>query len=275
MTIRVPNTLTVDNSEKYEVSIRLWPGGLSFSGYIPSEENSFFTETALFDNELSTAQSLKNLFFANPCFAYTYRRFVVMTAVGAYTFVPDEVYLEKNRDRLFAFCHSKEENRKILSQPLEPFLASLLFELDNDVYEFLVRSLENPQFIHCMSPLLAAWGRKSRERYPKQMYAYMHEGLLDMACFEQGELLFANSFDCETEYDALYYITYVCKLIGMDQLADHLYFCGDKQKCFKTMGTLKKYIEHTDYMRPHLENYKVAVDREVYIDVLTLISCGL
>ena len=34
MTLRVTDTLTADNSEKYEVSIRLWPGGLSFSGYV-------------------------------------------------------------------------------------------------------------------------------------------------------------------------------------------------------------------------------------------------
>ena len=42
MTISIPDTLTTDNSEKYIVSIRLRSGGLSFSGYDPRLEGSFF-----------------------------------------------------------------------------------------------------------------------------------------------------------------------------------------------------------------------------------------
>ncbi|MBP9481684.1 MAG: DUF3822 family protein, partial [Parabacteroides sp.] len=42
MGISIPEILNTGNSEKYKLSIRLWSGGLSFSGYNPSESGSFF-----------------------------------------------------------------------------------------------------------------------------------------------------------------------------------------------------------------------------------------
>lgn len=276
MTIRVPNTLTADNSEKYEVSIRLWPGGLSFSGCIPSEKDSFFTETALFDDDMLIAQSLKGIFFDNPCFSYVYKSLYVICVSGRYTFVPDNVFLEKEKDRLFLFCHHRNgEEMKVLAQPLKKLSLSLLFDVNADVYEFLMRSLVNPCFIHCLSPLLTAWQKESLVCYPKQVYIFIHEELLDIVCFERGEMLFANSFAYETQNDVIYYIVYVCRQLGINQLEDCLHFCGNKGDCYPIMSEVKKYIGQVDYLLPKMKDYIVAVDQDVYMDVLTLTECGL
>lgn len=276
MTIRVPNTLTADNSENYEVSIRLWPGGLSFSGYIPSDKESFFTETVLFDADVPVVQSLKNVFFDNPCFSYVYRSFYVMCVSGKYTLAPESVFSDNNKDALFSFCHYQgSDGMKVLAQPLKKLSASLLFDMDNEVYEFLVRSLMNPQFIHCLSPLLTAWQEESLACYPKQVYIFIHEKILDMICFEHGELLFANSFAYEAANDIIYYIIYVCRQLGINQLEDNLHFCGSKEDCYPVMPEVEKYIGQVDYLSPKMKDYIVAVDQDVYMDVLTLTECGL
>ena len=275
MTIRVSDTLTVDNSEKYEVSIRLWSDGLSFSGYIPMEKDSFFTETIFFDSDIDFSQSLKNVFFDNPCFSYTYKSFYIIFISGKYTSVPNDVLSEKHSNSLFSFCHRKDEAGRVLTQKVDNLNLSLLYEVNNSVYEFLTRSIVTPRFTHYLYPLLISWQKNSFTHYPKQVYAYIHENMLDIVCFERGEMLFVNSFGYEKISDIIYYIMYVCRQIGVDQLEDNLHFCGDKEQCDSAMEVIKTYIRHIDYLSPEPTGYISPIDEQTFIDTITLIECAL
>ena len=275
MTIRVPDTLTVDNSEKYEVSIRLWPGGLSFSGYIPQEKDSFFSDEVIFDSDLPMSLSLKNTFFDNQCLSYLYRSLYVIYASEKYTLVPENVFSEKDKSLLFSLCHQQDKIGKILVQQLSNLQSFMLFNVDNDSYEFLMRSLVNPRFVHSFSPLLLVWQKMSLTSYPKQVHAFVHDNLMDIACFERGEMLFVNSFNCDNDNDIVYYIMYACRQLDINQLEDSIHFCGDEAKCLSTMSVIGKYIKLTDYMPSRMKNYTVADDKDVYMDVVTLIECAL
>ena len=275
MAICVPDTLTIDNSEKYEVSIRLWPGGLSFSGCIPMDKNSFFSETVFFGDDMSIEQSLKNIFFDNQSLSYVYHSLYVICTSRKYTLVPDNVLSEKDKELLFSFCHKADKADKILVQSLTGLNSSLLFGINNEIYEFFVRSLINPRFIHSLSPLLIAWQKNSFVCYPKQVYVVIHNDSFDIICFERGEMLFVNSYDHETDKDIVYYIMYVCKQLGVNQLEDSIYFCGNKIKCQSVMSVVKKYIKQIDFLSPELKKYNAKAGQNVFMDVVTLTECGL
>jgi hypothetical protein len=275
MMIRVPDTLNAANSESYHVSIRLWPDGLSFSGYIPSERESFFSETVTFDRKTPLTESLKEIFFNSECLSCLYRSLYVISVSGKYTLVPDSVFNEKNKELLFSYCFQHGGNSRVLSQPLKPFGSFLLFGMDNGAYEFLMRSLVNPRFIHFLSPMLTAWRKQSVASHPRQLYAVIHDSMLDLVCFEQGEILFINSFGYETENDIIYFILYACKQLSINQLEDSISFCGDKIMCRKVMPVIRTYMVHVDILSPEIGQYRVATDREVPVDVVTLVECGL
>ena len=275
MTICVPDTLTVDNSERYKVSIRLWPGGLSFSGYIPMEKDSFFAEEVLFDSGVPVVQSLKGVFFENHSFSYSYKSFHVICASEKYTLVPDSVFSEKDKELLFSFCHKADKTKKILVQPIKGLNASLLFGVEHEVYEFLMRSLINPQFIHSLSPMIVSWQKNSFTCYPKQVYVIVRTDTFDVVCFERGELLFANTFDCETDKDIVYYIMYVCRQLGINQLEDCIKFCGNDTKCRSVMSVVGKYIKQIEYFTPDVKNYQILSNKNASMDVVTLMECGL
>lgn len=275
MIIRVPDTLNVNNSENYNVSIRLWPGGLSFFGYIPSEKDSFFTETVSLDPSIPLVQSLKEVFFENVCLSYVYNALHVISVSDRYTLVPESVFSEKGKDLLFSYCFQADGKLKVLAQPLPGFYSFLLYSIENEVYEFMVRSLVNPQFIHFLSPMLSDWREKSMNCYPKQIYAVIHDGILDIVCFGQGELLLVNSFGYETENDIIYFIMYVCKQLSVSQLEDTIFFCGDKTMCGKIMPVIRKYIERVDFFAPKIRSYRAAVDQDLSMDIVTLVECGL
>ena len=273
MTLRVIDTLTADNSEKYEVSIRLWPGGLSFSGYVLHEKDSFFTETFLFDSDQSMAQSLKNTFFDNQYFSYLYRSVSVLYVSGKYTLVPDSVFSEKDKSLLFSLCHQYNKKDTILVYPLKELQSKILYTIENEVYEFLVRSLVNPHIVHYLSPLLISWQKKSLTSYPKHIYVFIHDNILDIACFEHGEMLFLNAFDYEKENDIIYYILYTCRQLCINQLEDNMYLCGDEMTCRSVMSVIKKYIKEVDYLPPRSDRYTVAADKAMYYDLAALMQC--
>jgi hypothetical protein len=275
MMIRVPDMLNVNNAESYHVSIRLWPDGLSFSGYILTERDSFFTETVAFDKRVPLVESLKEIFFNNECLSYIYRSLYVIAVSRKYTLVPDSVFIEKNKELLFSFCFQTDESSRVLSQPLKPFGSFLLYSMDNEVYEFMMRSLVNPRFIHFLSPMLSEWRKQSVACYPKQLYVVIHDEMLDIVCFAQGEMLFVNSFCYETESDIVYFMMYVCKQLSLNQLEDYVSFCGDKMMCRKIVSVVKNYIAHVDIVSPKIKQYQVEFDRDVPVDVITLIECGL
>ena len=271
----IPDKLTADYSENYKVSIRLMPDGLSFFGYIPAEKDSFFMEKFFFNQELSTVDALKNIIFTNACFSYTYRSFHVICVSEKYTMVADHVFVEQEKDRLFTFCHQKDKSLKVFAQPLKTLNTFILFGIDEDVYAFLLRSLANPVFVHSLSPLLNAWHKKSLAVSCKLMHVVLRESVMDVLCIEQGDLLFLNSYDFDGDNDVLYYIMYICKQTGFNQLEDYLTISGEQSRCQSAVSVINKYIKRVDYLQPVLEGYRVALNDELPLDVIALIECGL
>ena len=271
----IPDKLTADNSENYKVSIRLMPDGLSFWGYVPSEKDSFFMETFPFDDGMSMVESLKDIIFKYPCFSFVYRSFHVICVSRKYTLAADHIFIETEKDRLFNFCHPADPTLKVLVQPLKSLNAYILFGLDCDVYAFLVRSLTNPHFIHSLSPLMIAWQNKSLRVFPKLMHVVVHPHTMDVMCFEQGNLLFANAYDHENSKDIVYYIMYICKQSGINQLEDYLTISGPQDLCRTVLSFINKYVKKTNYLHQQINDYQVESAHELTLDMIALMECGL
>ena len=270
----IPDKLTADYSENYEVSIRLMPDGFSFWGYIPAEKDSFFKETFFFDHELPVVDALKRIIFENPCFSYTYRSFHVICVSEKYTLAADHVFVEQQKERLFAFCHQADRSLKVIAQPVNALNTFILFGIDEEVYAFLMRSLVNPVFVHSLSLLLLAGHKRSVAVSRKLMHVAIHKSTIDVLCIEHGDLLFLNSYGYDTGSDILYYIMYICKQTGFNQLDDYLTISGNQARCQPVLSIVNKYIKQVDYMQPALAGYQVTLTDEPPLDVIALIECG-
>jgi hypothetical protein len=275
MKILFPENITADNSERYNFSIRFCAGSLAFSGYISGERRSFFYETVPLDLSISYIDALKNIFFENECMKYVYKSLNVICTTEKYTIVPDDVYVEKNRRELFSLCISPSGNHKIASQHVEELNCMILFEVEREVYEFLVRSYVNVNFLHLLSPLLKIWQKASLEAYSRHVYVNVREGIADILCFEHGNLVFANSFRYEMESDLLYYVVYVFKQTGFSQLEDELFFCGEAAVCMSAVKSLNTYFERITLLHGAMEKYVAPVDQEVPFDIVKLTECEL
>ena len=268
MNLCVPDILTTGNSEKYTVSIRLWPDGLSFAGHIPSEKDSFFYTEIEIDRTKPYIKAIKDIFFAHPFFAYAYQHTCVICANRQYTLIPANIFVEQQKEQLMSFVFSSPEE-KILHDNLDEFDSKVLFGIQPKVYDFFSRMLINPIFTHAITAQLIQWKHRSLTAYPKQLFVALHKDTMDAACFYRENLLFVNSFQVDDSADMLYYILYIWKQTGMDQQKDKLVLFANTETYQTLKENLQTYILQIEYVQPRLSSTGLAVPP----DVTALFQC--
>ena len=268
MNLRVPDTLTTDNSGKYTVSIRLTPDGFSFAGVIPAEKDSLFYSETEIDRTKPYVQVIQDLFFTHPFLAYSYKRTYVVCTNRQFTLIPENVFVEKQKEQLMSFVFSSLE-AKTMYKKLDEMESIILYSIQPEVYDFFSRSLINPIFTHAISSQLVQWRNQSLIQYSKQLFVALHEETMDAACFYHETLLFVNSFQIDAAADILYYILYIWKQTGMDQQKDKLTLFANTQKHQTLKETLQTYLLQIEFIQP----FQLETDLVVPSDILALFQC--
>lgn len=271
MTISLPDTLTIENSGKYILSIRLLPDGLSFAGYIPAVPGSFFYRKARFDSGISVLASFKEFFFAHDFLTWPYKQVRFQVVTPQYTLVPTSIFEEKRKEEFLSFQFSQPENH-CLTNPLPDAQTVLLFGIDREVYEFCVRSFIDPLFIHYITPQLLLWKRQSLLSFPRRMYGIIQDKTVDIFCYNRGELLFANTFAVKCTEDILYFLLYVWRQLEFDQQKDMLYLSGDKGDYHSLQKDLHTYLREIHPVEMPSEAYLLGTEMaQVPIDLMASI----
>lgn len=245
MVIRIPDTFTVEQSEKYLASIRLEPGGLSFFCCHAATGEDFFSAKVQFEQPQTYVSALKECFFDNECLSWKYKQLCLLATETPYTLVPETYYEKERRDALFAFNFPEASaTRQILENKLADGTV-LLYALPEEVYSFCARSFAAPEFLHSAALLLEQWKRLSETSLYKQLFVQVCGQHIELACFApQGKLRLANSFEVRSTRDILYYILYVWKQEGLDQLNDRLFLSGSPARCAELRQALSLYLRH-------------------------------
>ncbi len=245
MAISSIDHITADNAERYILSIRLRSDGLSFCGYIPSEAERFFHVNRDFDRTVPYLRALKDFFFEYELLSFGFKRVNILWAPSRYLLIPETLFQVSKQNELHAFACVSSGNR-MLHHVIKAEQSVLLFDMEEDIYEFCSRSFLYPRFFHPMYPLLVLWRKQSRDYKSGQLFVFLQKKQMDLACFADEKLLFANTFSVESADDMLYYILYVWKQLNLDQQNDRVRITGNASLCMEIIGLLRDYIKHPE-----------------------------
>lgn len=273
MTISIPDTLHIENSLNYIMSIRLRSDGLSFFAFIPGDKEAVVYEEAPFDSSNSLKETLEEFFYDNPFLSWNYRKIFVMIDTPFYTAVPDDAYIEKEKNRWLEFVFTTPPPQaEVIGELWTEENIRLLFGIDKEAYTFLARSFIDPVFIHTLSPLYSLWKRNSRITLPKQMYLYLHDKRMDVVLFDQGKLIFINSFLVDKRDDLLFYILHIWKSCKLDQTTDELLLTGETERIESIMQSLSLYIRNI-HPWEHPASCSSEATKQLPIDLIALSLC--
>ena len=273
----IQSSLTADNAKSYLMSIRLCSGGLSFYAYRPSVGNSFVHAEWSFPAESPYCESLKSCCLENPILLWDYQAVSIVVVSASYALVPEILFEEEKKKQLYTFTLLQKVD-EVCSAQIKDLSAYLLFGIDKTLLTFCQNQWQNGQFTHSIVHQLKLqyqqaqrYRSQSAESVIRLMYVVLQEDSIDISCFSEGSLLYANSFLATNTSDKLYYILSVWKTTGFDQLKDILFIRGDSPELIEQ---LKTYI-------PHVRPIELPTDAFLYgtsflkapIDIISLSLC--
>jgi hypothetical protein len=249
MPFDLPGTLTSDSAEKYIVSIRLQPDGLSFSGYVQGMPSSFFLRRTLFDRGKPYGEAFKEWFFDNHFLAWDYREVRIIPVSSRYTLVPRPFFDETKKEQIMTLVFL-DPDPCFLSNTTCDDLVILIFDISPDIHSFCSRSFSHPRFIHSITPQLTFFRRQSRVGLSARMYGISQDNSLHVFCFRGDSILFVNTFSVTVMDDLLYYLLFIWNHVGFDREKDELYLStgtGHYNTLALTLSTYLRYVRPVEF----------------------------
>lgn len=87
----------------------------------------------------------------------------------------------------------------------------------------------------------------------RKLYGYFHDKKVDIFAFTQNRFRFYNRYDTNNPQDAVYFLLYVWKQLGMDQQKDELYISGQLPEEQTLIENLQKYLRKAYTVNPSAE----------------------
>lgn len=266
------NVIDLDKTEKYILSIRLQPDGFSFSVHDPLTDGSFYFQQEQFDESKSYCEALQDAVYANEILLKDYRKIYVLISSSRFTLLPESLADGENLESCYNFCFPSHQE-KILANKLPRNGCYTVFGLNADVYSFLSRTFANPVFIHHLSPLCEYFFSKSGVGNYARMFIQLQKDRIDIICYNNRNLAFANTFVCSSAPDMAYYILNVWQQLKMDQEKDELLYAGTDVHTDALLAILKRYIANMEPLvlpQRILELGKETVQAPFDLNILTI-----
>lgn len=235
----IPETIDLGQSEKYDLSIRIRPDGLMFSIADPDTAENFCLRNTTFSED-SMVNNIQRIIFDLNFLTQQFRKTSVLVVSKNYNIVPTEYLNDKEIQSLYDFVNFNKTNHLLTHQNIQQQNITL-FDIDTGLYEFLMRSLYNPVFLHHTNPLITRfqnWNKAVSQS--SRMIVNYHDDMMDIFCFSPEKLILSQTYQGEQPMNQLYYILKVWEYCHFDQQEEWLYIVGEPPR--ETMSGLQKYI---------------------------------
>lgn len=265
--------ITADNAEKYKLSIRLRPDGLSFSVYQVADKGDFLHKEVDFDRSKPYLAALKEFFFGHDFLSFPFKRVDIVVIGAQFMTVPHILFDEKRIGELMQFTFGDAPQR-YLHHALADDSSVFLYGMDEEVYEFCSRSLIQPRFIHGLVPLLNRWKKQNRNQTFGQCFLLIYPDFFTLAFLREGKLVFLNAFGYQQFSDLEYLVLYAWQQTGFDQLKDQLLVRNETRHTDNFPEQLKTYIKHIHPMTLPAEAFLLGAGvAQAPMDIISLALC--
>lgn len=234
------------NTRLYTLSIRLRSNGFSFSRYDILSENSYEYKDYSFHSGASYLQSLENIILNDEIFLQPYKDVNIIIAGNRFTLVPQEFAEDEETLKKFYRFNIESENEKILNNTLIQTSTQIVFGVDKDLHNFLMRTFAGPKFLHSHSILNEYFAPKSRLGNNAKMMCQIRDNKLDIICHKRGKLIFSNGFEFSDINDAAFYLLSCWKNIGYNNILDILQLTGVNEQTQALNEIVSDYLTNIE-----------------------------
>lgn len=267
-------TETIINNKS--LSIRLCTNGLSFCVYSPGSDAPFTYKVHDMNHTISMAANLKEALRTEPLLQQQYQRVNVLVTTTDVTTVPVAYFDAETVDDVYSLCFPKARPQHVTYNVLRRSGVALVFGIEKTVYQLLLDDFPRARFYASASTLIEFFSEKSAGGTNRKMYVYLHEREITVYAFEQGRMLFVNSFQVTGVSDMQYYILNVWQQLVFDQIDDALFIVGDNDNRQELSEKISYFLQNaTQIDRSSDFHSRITEGNEMIpYDLQTLLVCG-
>lgn len=234
------------------------------------------------------AANLKKALSDEPVLKENYQRVNILVSTPNFTTMPASEFQREQAEELYRFVFSKQESCHVSYNVLRRSGMAILFGVDKNIHQMLLDDFPRARFYASASTLVEYFSEQSLGGNGRRMYAYLHERQaarhlslqpreMSVYCFDQGKVLFANTYPVHAAADCQYYILAVWQQLGFDVCADTLCLVDDSDMGKIISQAISPYIQHiqtadreNDLEPQHYDRSRQSIPYDLH----TLLSCG-
>ena len=252
----------MDNS----VIIRVGQGTLTF--LTPENDGQYTAHPYPVKSSMSIAANLRVAFKEEPYLTNVGKKAVLQVATPTLLVPKEEAYpqslpalgsaallCKEGKDdefceTLYSSVITGHKGEVKCATEIEELDAVVIFPVNSDLQMVVKDHFPITSIGHVMTDV---W-RECYNKYYKsggnrKLFAYFHDKMVDIFCFEQHRIRFANSFQATHAHDALYYTLYTWKQLGMNDDNDSLCVMGDMPHGDWLLERYKSYLAKVEVIR--------------------------
>jgi len=275
MKINFPENININYPDRLILTIYSGEEHFSLSLHNPEEKGSYFYMELTAENQADAFSAFKETFFDNTFFSLPFRKVSIMNRTPLFIFIPNSIYEKKSREDFLQFL--LPENQGITLNHIVSYTGiSVLYQLPEDVYNFMLRSFSEPEFIHYSAPMITYFLEKVKNISNRRMVVNLQGKGLDIFCFSRDTFLLGNYFPCNSLSEALYYILFTWKQLQFNQLNDYLHIAGEAVFKEELIGKLALYLQQIHQLAIPPANHFEGIETDrIPIELAMLSLCGL
>jgi hypothetical protein len=270
-------TLDINSTENYDLSIQVSPDGLSFC-LLDTIRNKFvlIRSFGAEDNKSFTADKTGELLHQDDFLTKKYRKVHCIMPSSKFTLVPSPLYDPGKKDEYFIFNHILDEGNVILSDRIINPEAFLVYSVSKSINELLKSSYPEAHLHHHIKLLLDHTSSGRKNLNANYIHVHVERDFFNLIIYSNNVLRFCNSFAYRNISDILYYVLNTFRILNIKQ-EETIYFSGLTEKYDDLSSSISLYVRNIKFAEPsgNFTFSYVFNDMELhrFINLFTVLNC--
>jgi hypothetical protein len=271
-------TLDINSTENYELSVQLCTEGVSFC-ILDSIRNKYLLLRSYTPDNYRhfTPGQLTDLIEKDDFLTKNYKKAHVVMPSPRFTMVPGPLFDPGKKEEYFTFNHVISDGSQILINKITDPDSYLIFAVSKPVLEIAHRFGHSGGPMHHMRPLFHQINQTIKGTAEFYIHAHIESDFFNLIIFNENVLKFCNSFVYRNTSDILYHILNVFKSMNIRQ-EETIVLSGHTEMYDDLYSGIAMYIRGVRFAEPSgtftFSYVFNDTPQHKYINLFTAISCG-
>lgn len=270
-------TLDINSTENYELSVQVSPDGLSFC-LLDTIRNKFVLIRAFEpeENKYFNTEKINELLSQDDFLTKRYKKVNILMPSKKFTLVPAPLFDPGKKDEYFTFNHIKEDDDLIISNKVNDPDAFLIFSVSKPFIDIINSYYPGVHPYHQIKPLLNHISHSRKSVNGNYIHIFIEREFFNLIIFNDNLLKFCNSFNYRNISDILYFVLKVFKNLDIKQ-EETIHLSGFTEKYDDLSSNFSIYIRNIKFAEPS-GNFTFSyvfndTDLHRFLNLFSLINC--